>query len=160
MKKTPFPKVTLTPCNEIDMSILDSLGNDICDSSIKKVFREHVLDYCKAHRLKFPTETKEFSIVPFGSFREACTDYNLYFPEYAALYLISVALNVRKIRSVVPEHLKDSPIIACDNNFSFFTNQRLVLAVDLSWEEAQFVFWKDQRYDFNPKYQFLAEPKS
>lgn len=156
MTEIPFPKITLVPINQRDKKILNYLSNRVCDYSIKEILSQSIDSYYEAHRPAFPSEPKEFYLVPY-LYVSIFKDYGLDFPQYAALYLPDVANKVLEIRNNAPEDLKESAIIAWDYNFSHFTGQDFVLAVDLSWGEAQFVFWTNAYFKFPPDYQFLAE---
>lgn len=158
MREIPFPKITLNPWNLKDSSILEALPNRVCQLEIKDIMIRHISDYYKAHRPNFPTEPKEFYVIPFSASR-MLDELELQQANFSALYLPSIAL--LQENGEIPEEISESAIVAWDFNFSIFTNQGFALAVDLSMSFPTFIFWEriSSGYGFNPNYYFLAEPK-
>jgi len=154
-KKIPYPKVILEPFNLNDMHTIDALSGKVCLSYIKEMLIKHTRDCFTAHGFNYPTEPKEFYIVPFNQIH-LLKNFSLKLPKYAVLWLPSVALHATEIIEKSPEDLKELAVIAWDfGNFSVFKGNH-VLAVDLSMGFATFVLWEN-KYSFNQECCFLAE---
>jgi hypothetical protein len=151
-----FPKIKAWPCNLNDTSSLDIFSPHQCEKEIKETFRDHLNSMFIAHRYKYPIAPKDLYIVPFSQEMEA-RKLGLSFAEFSALWLPSVASSILKIRQMMPDELKDSPIVAWDNNFSTFKGNR-ILHVDPGFGEVLFVMPQRNGYGRPPDdWQFLAE---
>jgi hypothetical protein len=163
MKKIDYPKVLLMPCNldkEVNQRILYSLTENIFPLSIKKALQELIDEYYMAYKPEYPTEPKEFYIIPFGKMDEIFEEYNLQPPKFASLWLPSIATKVEEIRGKLADDSKEIVIIRYDYYFSKLAgNHRMV--VDISLGFPTFVLWEDNigRFHFDPNCWMLAEPK-
>lgn len=149
----PFPKIKLDPFNMNDLCTLHAIGNQVCEPQIKELLIDHMQKCFTAHRYNYPTEPKEFYIIPFAGMQKNFEEYKLRTPEFAALWLPSVALNTHEIIHNSEE--KELAIIAWDNHFSRFSPKH-VLVADLSMGFPTFVLWQND-YKFNPECHILAE---
>ncbi|MBU0611950.1 hypothetical protein KKA39_02685 [Patescibacteria group bacterium] len=157
-KEIPFQKITLRPFNLNDQTTLNALGEKICPPETKRILIDHINTCYVAHRFKYPQKPKEFYIIPFLGMHKTFENFSLKPPEFACLWLPSVALNAEQIIADAPEDLKEwLSIIAWDYcSFSIFRSNH-VLVADLSMGFPTFVLWENN-YQFNPECCILAEP--
>jgi len=158
MESIPFVKILLQPCNGQQQDQLFSLDGGVFPYQMKEVFVNHIYGYYEAHRPKFPSEPKEFYLIPYGGMKETFSRYGLQPPKFAALWLPSLGHIVEEVRDKLPEESKEIAIIAYDYHFSSFLGN-MVLAVDISMGFPTFVFWEDDifRLSENQNCYILAE---
>ena len=159
MNEIPYPKVTLRPYGPNSMGVLISLSPDVFPSSIREIFKQHISICHEAQALKYPTEPKEFYIIPFYKEKEVLEKFNLRPPKFAALWLPAIASKVDEILEQYSGEEKEMVIIAYDYSLSNF-NGNLVLAADLSMGFPTFVFWENNIMGLcrNPDCHILVEP--
>ena len=154
-EKIPFPVITAVPCNLDNVWILDAFSESECNPDIIFKFRKHIINAHRAHGYIYPTEPKELYVVPFSQIRES-RQLGLRPPQFAMLWLTSIAIDIHSGIERVPQELMESPIVAWDNEFSILEGNK-VLHLDPGLGKVLFVMSSNLGFDFNPNWQFLAE---
>ena len=153
--KFSFPKIMVAPCNLENAWILDAFSESECNPDIIFEYRNHIINAHNAHGYIYPTESKELYIVPFSQIRES-RQLGLRPPQFAMLWLPSIALDIHSGIQAVPQELMESPIVAWDNEFSILEGNK-VLHIDPGLGKVLFVLSPNKGYLYNSNWQFLAE---
>ena len=155
MNKTiPYPQITLTSFTENDFLYLKAVSCKVCSLDIKGTIIEHY-QKMKTQRVVYPSGSKNFYVLPISEYATAVNEYQLMTPAYAAIWLLSAALHHEEIVKVLPENV---PIVAWSgNDDSIFTNQKFLLAADLSFGEIEMRWMQIRSHvvELDPTYQML-----
>jgi len=157
MEQIPYSALKLLPWSDTDSAILKSITKrGYCYKKMTETLLERAIEYKNEfNHHKLPGELKTLYLVPLCYEKEAFYSHNLKAVEFAALYLPYISL--LKPESL-PKDIKGAIIVAKDNSFSYFTEEKYTLVVDFMGDKPIFVFLNfhnKSRSDSNQL--FLAE---
>ena len=148
METIPFLKVTLLPFNRENEDLLFSLDEDICSSWIKRAVAERYNEYGRLCGFNYPTEKKDFYIVPIKGMNESFRNFNLQLASFSALWLPSIVVNSRPIFAGLPKDAGRVTINGYNPSFSEFAGDS-VLTLDIISGISRFVLWQNDICQFS-----------